>query len=417
MVTRLLHYTFILFALSLPLSRGAMNFLSVLLLLFWILEGNFDQKVKRLKECKILLPFIGIFILTLLSAFFSDSLNNGFLAGQHRSLYQVIITHYLVIPLIGVVVITAIPKKVFKIAVSLFLVGIFLSEISSYLIFFDLIKLDYLKSVHMVYEYATPDNPSPFLQHIEYSVYLSIAILLLLQQLLTTKSFWLRLSITLFLISATMNLFINGGRTGQLIYVFAMLTFVLFRIHLHWKTVALTIFSLLTLLVIAYNASSTFHNRVNEAQSNIIQMQKGNFNTSWGQRAASNVVTVNYLTSSFKHFIFGAGAGDVREEYLEFAKENFPKNYHDSIIHLAHLHNQYLEYWMDGTIFSLLLFLLYFILLLRLSVPKEYKPLLYAFAIAVAIASLTDIPLFRYQPAMLVMFLTGYFVVLARDKE
>jgi len=370
-----------------------------------------------MKKRKILWVFLLIALLTILSGLFSDSYHHGFLAHGEKTILRVVTTHYFLVPLILVIMVTSIEKRTLQIAISAFLTAIFISEISSYLVFFHLIDVDYLKSIHIIYKYSTVDNPSPFMQHVEYSVYLSIAILFLLQQLLTSRNTWLRLFLLLFFTSATINLFINGGRTGQLIYIFSMLTYALFYFRFSLKMLLATVGAIAIVISLAYNFSSTFHTRIHEAFMNIEQMQKGQFNTSWGSRAASNIVTLHYLTSSPKRFLLGAGAGDAREEYLQYAKEHFNPNYYDAIKHLAHTHNQYLEYWMDGTILSLILFLSYFILLVRLQVPKEYKPLLYAFAVAVAVAASTDVPLFRYQPAMLIMFLTGYFITLSCRKE
>ena len=353
----------------------------------------------------------------MLSALFSNSYHNGFLANGEKSILRVITTHYFLVPLIIVIMVTSIEKKTLNLAISAFLAAIFISEISSYLVFFHLIDVDYFKSIHIIYKYSTVDNPSPFMQHVEYSVYLSIAILFMLQQLIVNKNIWIRSFILLFFISATINLFINGGRTGQLIYILSMLTFALVYFRFSLKMTIATVFSIVAVIFIAYNFSSTFHNRVHEAFMNIEQMQKGNFNTSWGSRAASNIVALDYLASSPKRFLLGAGAGDAKKVLLEYTKEYFSPNYYDAIKHLAHTHNQYLEYWIDGTLFSLLLFLAYFILLLKLQVPKEYKPLLFAFAVAVAVAASTDVPLFRYQPAMLIMFITGYFITLSSKKE
>ncbi len=413
MATKILQITFILFAFTLPLSRGAFNFFFALSLLFWVLEGNFKEKIALIKERKIVWVFLLIALLTFLSALFSSSYHNGFLAGENKSIFKVIITHYFLVPLIIVIMASSIKKRTLKLAISAFLAAIFLSEIASYLVFFHLIDVDYFKSIHIIYKFSTVENPSPFMQHVEYSVYLSIAILFLLQQLLTTKNRWLKVFMLLFFTSATINLFINGGRTGQLIYILSMLTYTLLYFRMSLKSLLITIITLVGIIAVAYNSSSTFYNRTHQAASDINEMLHGDFNTSWGSRAASTIVTLDFLTSSPKNFILGAGAGDTRQKYLEHAKEHFTPNYYGAIAHLAHTHNQYLEYWMDGTIFSLLLFLLYFILLLKLKVPQEYKPLLYAFAVAVIVAASTDVPLFRYQPAMLIMFLTGYFITLA----
>lgn len=417
MVKKLLQYSFIIFAFSIPLSRGLVNLFLLLTLLLWVLEGNFYYKLKCIKKEKIVLAFMLIAVLTLLSALFSNSYYNSFLAGSQKSIFLTIFTHYALVPLIIAVMITSIEKSTLKLALSAFLSAVFFSEIVSYLIYLHLIDVQYFKSIHLLNSDTTFSNPSPFMNHIEYSVFLSIAILFLLQTFLDTKKPFLKIFIFLFLTSATVNLFINGGRTGQLVYICAMLTYALAYFRFNIKMFIPSILAVAMVIAIAYNFSSVFHNRMHEAAMNIKEMKKGNFTTSWGMRAASNIVTTSYLTSSPKHFIFGAGAGDAHKEYLEHAKEQFNPSYYNAIKHLAHIHNQYLEYWMDGTVVSLLLFIAYLILMLKLKIESKYKPLLYSFTIAVGVAATTDIPLFRTQPAMMIMFLSGYLIMLANKNK
>lgn len=417
MVTKLLQYSFIIFAFMLPLSRGLVNLFLILTLLLWIVEGNFSSKIEQIKKEKIILIFLTIGVLTLLSALFSHSYHDSFLAGSHKSIFRVIITHYIMVPLIMAVMLTSIEKKTLKLSISAFLMAIFISELVSYSIYFHLINLRYFQSIHLIYSDATYANPTPFMNHVEYSVFLSIAILFLLQTFLDTKKRFLKIFIFLFFVSATVNLFINGGRTGQLVYIFAMLTYSFVYFSFSIKKLIPAILAVGIVVTVAYNYSSTFHDRMHQASMNIKEMKRGNLTTSWGMRVASNIVTTNYLISSPKNFLLGAGAGDTHREYLQHAKEHFTPNYYNAIKHLAHIHNQYLEYWMDGTILSILLFIAYFIFMFKLKIPQNYKPLLYAFTVAIAVASSTDLPLFRYQPAMLIMFLTGYFIAISNKEE
>lgn len=413
MIERLLQYTFVIFIFSLPLSGAASLALLGLLLLLWIFEKRFQEKLAIIKEEKIILIFLAIAFLTLAAAFFSHSYTHGFLATEHKSLFKVILTHYLFVPFIVIIMVTSIKKETLKLAISGFLIAIFMSEITSYLIFFKVIDLHFFISHHILYKYATSLNPTPFMQHIEYSVYLSIACLLLLHELLHVKKRWLRIVIGAFLLSATANLFINGGRTGQIIYLLSIPTYILTYFRVNLKTLVATVPLLILVILTAYHLSPTFKAKSQNAIESIKQMQQKDYNSSWGMRAASTRVVLGYLTSTSGRFIFGAGAGDSRSEYLKYAKKHFGANIYKPVSELAHTHNQYLQYWLDSGILPLLLFLLFFYLMLKLPLPKQSKPLLYAFMVAVAFASTTDLPLFRYRPAMLIMFMIGYFISLS----
>ena len=416
MVQKSINYFMILFAFILPLSLGGANTVLGTILLLWLIEGDFQKKLTIFKEEKIVWIFLTIGLLTLISALLSDSMSHSFLAGEKKSLLRVIFSHYILIPFVSIIFITSIKKEYLKYIISAFLLAILFSEIISYLIFFELIDVNMLQAKHLLYAEASLKNPTPFMHHTEYSIFLSIASILLINKLLHTKNRLYQIFILLFLTSATINLFINGGRTGQISYLLAISTYMFFYFKFNIKIIISTLLVLSSVVLLAYNFSPTFHKRSHMALQNIEQISQGNYNTSWGRRVASTKVTLDYLLSSPERFILGAGAGDTRQVYLAHVKKHFNKNISEPIKILAHLHNQYLEYWMDGSLIAFLLFLSFFIILMRLAVPILYKPSLYAFAVIVAFASATDIPLFRYQPAMLFMLLIGYFMLISREK-
>ncbi len=407
----------ILFAFIFPISRGGGNAVLGVILLLWLIDANFKKKFNTIKSEKVVWIFLAIAILTLLSALFSTSMSHSFLAGEKKSLLRVIASHYILIPFILTIFITSVKEKYLNYIISAFLLSILLSEIVSYLIFFQLVDVTVLQAKHLVYKAATYLNPTPFMHHTEYSVFLSIASILLLDKVLHTKNRYLQVFIFVFLFSATVNMFINGGRTGQISYILAISTYMFFYFKFNIKIIISTIVLLSTVLLLAYNFSPTFHSRSNLALEDIEKISQNNYRSSWGLRVASTKVTLDYLLSSPKNFMLGAGVGDCRETYLNHAKNHFGKNISEPIKVLAHLHNQYLEYWMDGTIFSLILFLLFFFLLMKLPVEKSIQPLLYAIIVIMLFASATDIPFFRYQPAMLFMFMSAYFILLSKKPE
>jgi O-antigen ligase len=407
----------IIFAVVFPLSLGGANIVLGLMLMLWLAERDFQRKWLILKQEKIVWIFLAIGVLTLLSALFSETLTHSFLAGEKKSLLRVIFSHYILLPFIVVIFITSIQKKFTKWIISAFLTSMFFSEVISYLIFFNLIDVTALKAKHLLYHLASSHDPTPFMHHTEYSVFLSIASILLLHQILHTKNRFIQFFMIIFLISATSNLFMNGGRTGQISYILALSTYMLTYFKLNIKTLLGTGMSLAIVLFLAYQFSPNFQKRSQLALQNIEGITKGNYSSSWGLRVASAKVTLDYLTSSPQNFILGAGAGDCREVYLNHAKTHFSKNISEPIKILAHLHNQYLEYWMDGTVLSLLLFLFFFVLLLKLPLPSSTKPLLLAFIIIVLFACSTDVPMFRYQPSMLFFLMSSYFIVISRKSS
>jgi O-antigen ligase len=397
----------ILFAFIFPISRGGGNAVLGVILLLWIADANFKEKFNTIKNEKIVWMFLAIGILTLLSALFSTSMSHSFLAGEKKSLLRVIISHYIVVPFILIIFITSVKEKYLNYIISAFLASMFFSEIISYLIFFEIIDLS---QFNIFYSQTSIKNPTPFLHHIEYSIFLSISIILLIHKIIYSHTKYLQFFLAIFVLSASINLFINGGRTGQITYLLGISIYAIYYFKFHIKNILLMIALLSIIIFTAYTNSSTFHNRSNLAIQNIQQIQYGNYNTSWGVRAASAQVVLSYLTSSPKNFIFGAGAGDSRQEYLTYAKKHFSKNIYEPIQSLGHLHNQYLEYWMDGTIFSLIFFIFIFYLLFTISISKTEKPLLLAILCIMLFAALTDNTFFRYQPFMLYLILIGYFL-------
>ncbi len=405
----------ILFAFVFPVSLGGANAVLGLILLLWIIEGNFKQKFKIVKQEKIVWIFFAIGILTLLSALFSESMSHSFLAGEKKSLIRVIISHYIAIPLILTIFITSIKPKYLDHIILAFLLAILMSEIVSYLIFFQVVDVSALQAKHLIHKNASYIAPSPFMLRNEYSVFLSMSSILLLHKILHAKNRYFQFFIFLFLVSTTIIIFINGGRTGQISYILAISTYIFFYYRFKIKIILSTATVLTTIVLLTYNFSPNFHTRVNATWIDIQKVSQGNYNNSWGLRTASTKVTLDYLTSSPKNFIFGAGAGDSRQVYLAHAKENFGKNISEPIKILAHLHNQYLEYWMDGTILSLILFLLFFFFLIKLNISTTVKPLLYAITVIMLFASATEIPFFRYQPTMLFMLISAYFILLSKN--
>lgn len=417
MLSRLIIILMTLFAFVFPISLGAANGVLALVLLVWILEGNFQKKFLQLKKEKIVWIFLAIGVITLLSALGSDTLTGSFLAKNKDTLLKVITTHYILLPFIIIVILTSFDRKNIDYLLTAFLSAIAFSELVSYLIFLDFIDVSFFKAKHLLHYLSSSSDPSPFMHHTEYSVCLSIAAIILLHKIIHTSQPYTKVILTLFLLSATTNLFVNGGRTGQIAYILSMGTYLFFYFQFNLKMILGTITALGIVLATAYTFSPNFQHRSKMAVEDIQKIQKEDYTTSWGIRVASHEVVLHYLISKPSRFIFGAGAGNTRDAYLQHAQKHFTKYISQPIKILAHVHNQFLEYWMDGGIIVLLLFLFYFVLLAKRTKGDTIQPLSYAFIVTVMFACMTDVPFFRYQPAMLFYLMTGYLLVLSQRKR
>ena len=286
----------------------------------------------------------------------------------------------------------------------------FFSEVVSYLIFFHLIDINFFKNLGLLSRGAKYDDPSPFMHHSFYSLFLAISILLIFDNLNRFKGVFKVISI-LFLISATVNLFINGGRTGQFALIFGALSYALFK-YRKIKALLITFIVLIAVFLSACNFSVVFKNRINLAFSDIKKLKYKNYNSSWGQRVASNIAFVKIILNNPKIFVFGCGAGDAKKIFFEEGKKLAPlevkylKNY-------QHLHNQYFQLWCDGSILVFILIFFYFFYLYK------YVPLPLSIGIIsiFMFSFLADVMLYRPKPYILFLFISAILMKLYSSND
>ena len=105
------------------------------------------------------------------------------------------------------------------------------SESISYLIHFNLLpyKLELYNTI--IYESQGVNNPSPFLNHSQYNVLLSIAIGFMLYNLLKNDNkILIKFISVFFIVTASVNLILVGGRIGYISYI-VIIMLVLFLVY------------------------------------------------------------------------------------------------------------------------------------------------------------------------------------------
>jgi O-antigen ligase len=196
-------------------------------------------------------------------------------------------------------------RKYINYYLSAFLLAIALTEIASYLVWFELVE---------PFKNASVENPTPFMSHISYNPILAFAIYLVLHEIFFNKkltnlvfSFY-----SFFAISMTINMFITGGRAGQVAF-FVMLSILIFQIFDKQRIKSLLVIFIMipSIFIIAYQSSDLFKSRVDRAITEALSYSDGGYN-SIGFR-------VYYTKNSFEVIkqnpIIGIGTGDFPSEY------------------------------------------------------------------------------------------------------
>jgi len=393
------YYSSLLFAFTLPLSRAAVSFFVLWFILQFILKNDYTHTWNQLKSSRVF-QAMGLFIafLFLSSLWSSDT---------HEALKQIrLYSYWIVIPILAV----NLKKEWLPNIITAFLGGMFVSELLAYGIYFGLWSING----------RGPDYPTPFMTHIHYSVFLATTAVILFSRLLSNRYTWRsKLPMLLFFLTSTGNLMISTGRTGQLAFLVAMAVAVIIHYRLTLKS--LLVFSIASsiLFIGAYSTIDLFKQRIDSSVQNIEQLQKSNFDTSWGLRAAFWILAYDILQN---HPLIGAGIGDYKSAAAEaiathdhgFTKETI------QWCTTMHYHNQYLMILVQvGLIgFGLMVWLLFELFRLKIE-DSELREFSILGMSVFCVASIAE-PLWMLQfPIILFVLIASLSLVhsVSKDKE
>ena len=377
-----LPYAALLFAFSLPLSHAGISLATGLITLLWLLGGGFERAWHQIKVVSLFTPLALLPLYLALTLLWSDAPHAG---------AKELLNYLYYWPLIPMLYTSLQPRDVHRL-ISAFLLGMLISELISYGIYFEWWhKAD-----------IPPSNPSPFMHHIIYSIFLAITALLILQRILFQKEpRWQKILLGLFFMSVSTNLFINWGRTGQVAFIVTLFLILLHRTRPTLKGVLLSTLATLLLASVAYLLSPQLQRHLLELRNDLHTMrQTGNYDTSTGGRIAMEIVGVQIVRH---HPIFGAGIGEMKEQmrktvaHPEYAKFRF-------ILRYDHLHNEYLVLLVQGGGVALVLLLWLFFRLLE---TAQKEPTAYPLALITTGVYLTG---FWFEPLLRRQFSMALFV-------
>lgn len=274
-----------------------------------------------------------------------------------------------------------------------FVLGMMLSEILTYLVWLDVI---------LPFMHATHEMPSPLMRHTEYTLYVAIAVILIIYFLMYKKNITLiqKIITIVFLTTMLLNLFISGGRAGQ--FGFFILFFILMLDYFKDKLLkGMMIFGIVStiLFTLAYNFIPLFENRVDKGIYEVSHFTAGEQQTSLGIRMALNK---NYF-EVFLENPWGVGTGDYQDAYVKVNENSLYKT------HVTHPHNMYLLILVQFGIFGTIIFLSIFIyqLYYGFKVKDDLRFLRIAFPVFFLTMSTVNWYLYTFHTMFLFIFFSA----------
>mgnify|MGYP001281922483 FL=1 len=242
-LNKIYQYQLICLAFLLPLTVAGSNIIILSIILIWIFSGDYKSKFEQIYSSKLLIVSILFFSIHVLGLLWTED------TGWGLHIVKKMWYFLLLLP----VLYTIVEIKYTKHYVSSFLLAITITEILSYLVWFEIIE---------PFKNATVINPTPFMSHVSYNPILAFAIYLAVHKILYNEKLS-RLQLILysfFTISMSINMFITGGRAGQVMF-FAMLVILVFQYFRSQKIKAIlgVLILLPSIFFAAYQTSSIFH--------------------------------------------------------------------------------------------------------------------------------------------------------------
>lgn len=385
-----INYIFVLYAFLLPISRSGLSILSALLFILWLFSNDFRKKIDFVKSNRVIFYLLAFISFNILSLIWSENISSGI---YYIRKYW----YFLVIPVIA----STMQKKYLEYVLSAFLIGMLVSEILSYGVFFELWS----------FKNATVDFPNPFMNHIQYSMFLAFTSLLLLNKIFYEENAKIKVFYSLFFLTTTINLLINAGRTGQA--AFAISIFLVGFLNIKNRVFAFfgILFLILSLFYASYQLSPNFKKRADIGLSDIEELiNNKDYCTSIGLRfGAWSIGSEIFLNNP----ILGIGVTNDMDSLKESVFVNHPDM--SCVAEMPSYHNFYMQVAVHLGIIGLFLYLMIFYNILKLNIrDKYYFRMMIVFTSVYSISSLVENMFHEQFSASLLALFTGIFIAQSR---
>ncbi len=362
-----INYLVVALGFTLPISVAANNIILALILILWLIGGDFKKKWERIKSNEAAIAIILFFLLHFIGLIYSSDLKTG--------LFDVIKRE--VILLFMPIILSVIREEYIKKALNAFLAAMFISEIISYLLYFEILTVPWRK-------HASSIDPNPFMSHISYSPLLAFAVILLLHRIFHEKaSRPLKILYTIFMVTMSLNIFISGGRAGQIGFMVILLFYLAYEFRTEFKKMLLLLATAVAGIVLVFFLNKPFHDRMMLAYHNASNFH-ANPHTSVGLR-------INWAINSMELIkekpLIGFGTGSFKKEYKRINEQKSPE-----VKSTGHPHNFYIFTLVQFGIVGLLFLLAIFFTLAKIAYRTDdgYRGVRYVFILLFLTIMLSD---------------------------
>lgn len=298
--SRATSHLIVLLAFFLPLSTSALSIIALLLLLFWLGEGDFTRKSREITANPVVMAIIAYLLLYPLALLWTQNLDNGL--GLLQKQWK-----YLLLP----VIFTSVRREQARHYLGAFLAAMTLSALASFLLWLGLYRT----------RHGTPADPTPFLNRIDYTPFLALTAFLLAEAAAhRLRGRWRLTAGTLALLMAFIA-FLTQGRTGQIAFLALLIVWVFQFFPGRFLRAGLV--STLCLLVVSlgsYQFSHNFRSRIDHTVSDYHDFASKP-ETSLGQRLV-------FLRNSWEVVSsqpwFGTPPGDFADTYAQINSRRSP---------------------------------------------------------------------------------------------
>ena len=381
-------YLLMLTAFFLPLTVFGGNLFAVLIFLLWLVKADFKTDFYRLKDNKLVIAVLLYLLVHVVALLWTADIESGLWTLKKQ-------LKFLFIPIFMLFV----KREHVKYYILAFLASMSLSEIWSYGIFFQLLPL---------YGGATLIDPIPLMSHITYNPFLAIAIYLLSYYVLFDHSInrSKKVIYSFFIITMSINMFITGGRAGQVMY-FAMLVVLIFQYFPKnaFKASLVSLFVLVITSSTFYLNSKIFSDRVDSAVTELSDYKNHTY-SSTGMRISS---AINSWSIIKEHPVIGVGTGDYKNEFIKASIKNNLKLEDKLVIHNPH--NMYVLILVQFGLLGLaaMLYLFYAQIKIAINSNEEFvKKIGIALPLLYLLIMLSDSYLMVHMTGLLFIFISSF---------
>jgi O-antigen ligase len=309
-------YLLILLSFLMPLTVFGANLIIVLIVLIWSFTGNYLAKFKLILHSKIMIASILFYLIHIIGLIWTEDIEWGFHI-LHKMWYFL-----LLLPILF----TIVKQDYVRYYIFSFLSAIFLTEVISFLIWFEVI---------LPIKNANVFDPTPFMTHVSFNPILAFAIYLVFNEILFNKNLnkYKIILLTIFALAMCVNMFLTLGRSGQVGFFFIIGLLIIQYFQYQTIKSFFAIFILIPLIFFtAYNSSSYFKLRTDNTINAIVNFETNNL-TSLGFRLT---YAINSWEIIKKHMLLGVGTGDFPVEYKKINASKTP-----NIPNTTNPHNMY----------------------------------------------------------------------------